>query len=309
MSNNKKRTRAHYIHRLSYSAQERLVGTFVLLAVGLLVWLLITSQKTHDLFEEEIILYGTMDTPQGINKETNVIVAGLQIGSVSDINIDDNNHMIVTMTIKKKYHKLIRTNSTAALQNFQFAQLGKTVIDISIGSPDLPVIKEGSTLAINETFNLVQLISRFEPTIMALNDSINKMDKILQVIEPEKITTFLVSFEEIINDLNAITHHISQGQGLAGNMVFDEKMQQDITVSTENLREITEKTISIIEQSEKLLTSIKAQVDEMPEITKKVKPLLDQADKTLKATQQIWPISGNIPKEKRRTLTSPELTE
>ncbi len=58
MKNNKQnnRSKAHYIHRLTYSAQEKLAGTFVLIAVGLLVWLLITSQKTQNLFEDEITL-------------------------------------------------------------------------------------------------------------------------------------------------------------------------------------------------------------------------------------------------------------
>ena len=309
MSNNSNRTRAHYIHRLSYSTQEKLAGSFVLIAIILLVWLLITSQKTQELFEEEVLLYGAMDTPQSINKDTNIIISGLNIGTISDINIDDNNHMIVTLSILKKYHKLIRTDSTAALLNFQFAQLGKSVIEISIGSPQLPVIKEGSTLIIEETFNLVNLVSQFEPVVIALQDSINKMDKILQVIDPPKVENSISNLESISNDLKVISRQIYQGKGLAGNVVFNKQMQHDVVSSTENLKEITEQTQVIIEQTKKLLKSIQLQVDELPEITKKVKPLLDQADKTIKATQQIWPISGNIPKENRQTLTSPEATE
>lgn len=308
MSNNN-RTRAHYIHRLSYSAQERLVGSFVLIAVAILVWLLITSQKTQDLFEEEVILYGTMDSPQAINKDTNIIISGLTIGTISDINIDDNNHMLVTMLILKKYQKLIRTDSTAALLNFQFAQLGKSVIEISIGSPQLPVIKEGSTLKIKETFNLVNLVSQFEPVVIALQNSINKMDKILQVIDPPKVENSISNLESISNDLKAISSQIYQGKGLAGNIVFNDQIQQDVTTSTENLKDITEQTQVIIEQTKKLLKSIQLQVNELPEITKKIKPLLDQADKTIKATQQIWPLSSNIPKENKQTLTSPEATE
>ncbi len=309
MSNKSNRTRAHYIHRLSYSTQEQLAGSFVLIAVVLLVWLLITSQKTHDLFEEEVILYGSMDSPQSINKDTNIIISGLTIGTISDINIDDNNHMLVTMLILKKYQKLIRTDSTAALLNFQFAQLGKSVIEISIGSPQLPVIKEGSTLKIKETFNLVSLVSQFEPVVIALQNSINKMDKILQVIDPPKVENSISNLESISNDLKAISSQIYQGKGLAGNIVFNDQIQQDVTTSTENLKDITEQTQVIIEQTKKLLKSIQLQVNELPEITKKIKPLLDQADKTIKATQQIWPLSSNIPKENKQTLTSPEATE
>jgi hypothetical protein len=50
-------------------------------------------------------------------------------------------------------------------------------------------------------------------------------------------------------------------------------------------------------------------VDEIPELTDRVKPLLDEADKTIKATQQVWPLSGNIQKDSKQTLTPPVLTE
>jgi hypothetical protein len=58
-----------------------------------------------------------------------------------------------------------------------------------------------------------------------------------------------------------------------------------------------------------LLKSLQQQVDEIPELTDKVKPLLDEADKTIKATQQIWPLSSSIQKDNREKLTPPRLTE
>lgn len=309
MKPNDKRTRAHYIHRLDYSAQERLAGTFVLLAVGLLVWLLITSQKTQNLFEDEIILYATMSSIQAVNKDTNVIISGLDIGSVSDINIDDENHVIITMSILKKYQKLIRTDSTAELLNFKFAMLGKSVIEISVGSPQLPVIEDGSTLVIKESFNLVKLVAKFEPVLVAMQDSIKQMNAILQAIDPEQVSTNVSNLESISSDLKVITRQIKQGKGLAGNAVFNKDMQDDVLVTTENIRILTERTKGIIEQTRILLIGIQQQVDQMPEITEKVKPLLDEAGKTIKASQQIWPLSSSMPKDNKQTLTSPEATE
>ena len=306
-SNN--RTRAHYIHRLSYSAQERVAGTFVLLAVGLLVWLLITSQKTQNLFEEEITLYATMSSIQAVNKDTNVIISGLDIGSVTDVNINDENHVIITMSILKKYQKLIRTDSTAELLNFKFALLGKSVIEISVGSPQLPVIEDGSTLTIKESFNLVKLVAKFEPVLGTLQDSIEKMNAILQAIDPEQVGTNVSNLATISNDLKVITHQIKQGKGLAGNAIFNDKMKDDIVVTTENLRYLTEHTKGILEQTRVLLIGIQEQVDQLPEITEKVKPLLDEADKTIKASQKIWPLSSSMPKDNKQTLTSPEATE
>ena len=309
MKPNDKRTRAHYIHRLDYSAQERLAGTFVLLAIGLLVWLLITSQKTQNLFEDEIILYATMSSIQAVNKDTNVIISGLDIGSVSDVNIDDENHVIITMSILKKYQKLIRTDSTAELLNFKFAMLGKSVIEISVGSPQLPVIEDGSTLVIKESFNLVKLVAKFEPVLVAMQDSIKQMNAILQAIDPEQVSTNVSNLESISGDLKVITRQIKQGKGLAGNAVFNKDMKDDVLVTTENLKLLTEETKGIIEQTRLLLISIQKQVNDIPELTEKIRPLLDDADKTIKATQQIWPLSSSMPKDNKQTLTSPEATE
>lgn len=306
---NQNRTRAHYIHRLSYSAQERLAGTFVLLAVGLLVWLLISSQKTQNLFEEEITLYATMSSIQAVNKDTNVIISGLDIGSVTDVNIDDENRVVITMSILKKYQKLIRTDSTAELLNFKFALIGKSVIEISVGSPQLPIIEDGSMLTIKESFNLVQLISKFEPVLGTLQDSITKMNEILQAIDPQMVGSNVSNLDSISSDLKAITRQVRQGQGAAGSAIFNEGMQDDVLSTAENIRILTEKTKDILEQTRALLISLQQQVDEMPELTEKVKPLLDEADKTIKASQKIWPLSSNIPEDNRQTLTTPEATE
>lgn len=303
------RARAHYVHRLSYSAQERLAGTFVLLAIALLVWLLITSQKTQNLFEDEITLYATMSSIQAVNKDTNVIISGLDIGTVTDVNIDDDNQVIITMSILKKYQKLIRTDSTAELLDYQFALLGKSVIEISVGSPQLPVITDGSTLVIKESFNLVQLVTKFEPVLVTLQESIKRMNEILQAIEPNRINANINNIESISSNLKAITQQIKEGNGAVGSIIYSDNMKNDVLGTTENLRILSEQTKSIIEQTEVLLISIQKQVDQLPEITEKVKPLLDEADKTIKATQQIWPLSSSIAKDNKQTLTTPEATE
>ena len=309
MQNQQKRTREHYIHRLSYTAQERIAGSFVLIAVGLLVWLLITSQKTQNIFEDQITLYGTMTDIQAVDTDTNVIISGLNVGTVSDVNIDDENHVVISMSILKKYQKLIRTDSVAELLNFKFALLGKSVIEISIGSPSLPVIEDGSTLVIKESLNLVKLLSRFEPTLVTIEQSISKIDAILEAIDPQQVNTSIDNLTVITDDLKAIASQVEQGKGLAGSVVYDEGLQDDVLGSTGNLLQITEQTMHLLAQTQALLKKVEAQVDEIPELTDKVKPLLDEADRTIRATQQIWPLSSSMPEQSTQTLTSPEATE
>jgi phospholipid/cholesterol/gamma-HCH transport system substrate-binding protein len=309
MDNQGKRTRAHYIHRLSYSAQERIVGTFVLVAVALLVWLLITSQKAQNIFEDEITLYGKMNQIQAVNEDTNVVISGLNVGSVTDVNIDDNNNAVITMSILKKYQKLIRTDSVAEVLNFKFALLGKSVIEISIGSPSLPVLKDGSTLEIQESLNLVKLISRVEPVLATIENTINNINDIVESIKPEKVRTNIDNLESISNYIKNISKQIAKGRGSIGNAVYNQQMAQDFNASVSNLRKITEDTKTVLVQTQKLLKDLQKQVNEIPEITARVKPLIDEADKTIRATQQVWPLSGNIPEDNRQTLIAPDASE
>lgn len=46
--------RIHYIHRLSYSVRERLVGVFVLVALAVVFGLIFINSRTSHLFEERI---------------------------------------------------------------------------------------------------------------------------------------------------------------------------------------------------------------------------------------------------------------
>jgi uncharacterized phage infection (PIP) family protein YhgE len=197
----------------------------------------------------------------------------------------------------------------AELLNFKFAMIGKSVIEFSVGSPNLPVIEDGSTITIKESLNLVKLVTKFEPVLIMLQDSIVRINEILQAIDPQQISRNVSNLEAISSDLKAISRQIQQGKGIAGSVIYDQQLQRDVASSTANLKTITEQTKAIIVQTSLLLNSLQQQVDEIPELTDKVKPLLDEADKTIKATQQIWPLSGNVTKHSRETLTPPALTE
>ncbi len=135
------------------------------------------------------------------------------------------------------------------------------------------------------------------------------MNEILQAIDPEQVGTNVSNLESISSDLKIITRQVKQGKGLAGNAIFNKDMKDDVLVTTENLKFLTEETKGIIEQTRLLLISIQKQVNDIPELTEKIRPLLDDADKTMKATQQIWPLSSSMPKDNKQTLTSPEATE
>lgn len=292
--------RTHYIHRISYTTQERLVGTFVLVAVFILIGLLLSSGKTKNLFEEYITIYGEMQTVQAINKDTEIIISGLNAGSVSSVDITDENKIILSMKILKKYHNLLRQDSVAKLISFNFAVVQKSVIEISTGSTDKPLLSDGSTLQITEAFNIEDLLNNIEPVFLALEDSILKMNTILSEIDPDKLGTTLDNMHAITTDIEEISNHMRAGKGLIGQSLYDEDFRNSITTTTKNMEQASVK-INL------LLNDIKQQVQNVPELLEKIGPLLNEADKTIKGAQNIWPLSSAVEKnQNKETLVPPE---
>lgn len=129
-----------------------------------------------------------------------------------------------------------------------------------------------------------------------------KTEEIIGKIDPNKIASSINNLEKITSNTDRIVQQIQSGKGVAGNIIYNNKLNQDIKTSTKNLTQITE-------QMKILLNTMQEQVYDIPELTSKIKPLLDEADKTIKATQKIWPISGAIRKDSKQSLTVPGAME
>jgi len=235
MQERRPQPRTHYIHRISYTTQERIVGTFVLVAMTILIGLLLSSGKTQNLFEDYITIYGELESVQAVNSDTEVTISGLPAGTVSSVDITDENKVVLTMQILKKYHNLLREDSEAKLSSFNFAMVQKSVIEISTGSSDKTRLKDGSTLAINEAFNIKDVIAKIEPIFMKLEDSIIKMNNILSAVNHEKLGVTLENINVLTTDLRDITEHLQAGNGLIGSALYGEKMETDVKSIASNM--------------------------------------------------------------------------
>jgi len=293
MNERRTKPRTHYIHRINYTTQERIVGTFVLVALGILIWLLISSGKTKNLFEDDFIIYGKLLSAKAVNVDTAITISGIAVGHVSSVDITEENTIILTMTMLRKYNNLLRTDSVATLTSFDLAIIGKASIEITAGSPDKPLMAPGSTIEIKESLSMKNLLDKVTPALTALEDSIKKVNAILSAVDTEKLKQTLDNINQLSIDVARIGTQISTGKGLVGSAIYEEKFERDVKSSTERLEEATERI-------DKLISTVNDQLE-------RTAPLIKEIDKTVKATQRVWPISSAIgEKEKTSTLTSPE---
>lgn len=297
----KPQQKSHYIHRTSYSFQEQIVGVFVLSALGLMLFLLFTLVKNQNLFEEYFTLYGRLNSAEGLSTETSVQVSGFKVGHVSAIEITDNNDILVTLRIYKKHHRLIRTDSVMRISSLSATVFGNSVIDISLGSPDKPLIKDGTTVQIQESISVDTVISEAAATLKIVTRMVDDVSGIIRAVHPENIESILrninattANVNRTTADMSAMTAHIREGKGPVGEVVYGEAAQQKIRNGLENLRYGTESLKQMMQQ----LNNDSRQV---PVILNNMNQLIDETQKTIEATQRIWPLSSAVKQPQNKT--------
>ena len=299
MKERRQQARKHYIHRISYTIQERIAGLFVIIAVSTLIWLLLSSGKKTTVFEESITLYGHIETAQGISNDTEIKISGLRAGTIQSIDIKQNNKIIVTMIIHSKFRELIHTDSTAKLTNPGIAVLGASIIHITSGTKTMPILEDGSTIIIDRIPSLVEALNELIPTFEQIHTSIKNINAILGEVNPKTIGYTFENVQEITASLRNITTQISSGDGTVGSVLYDNEIEDNTKAIVKNLLETTQ-------LMEDMVSMLNQQIANMPELVDKIGPLLNQADRTIKATQRIWPLSSAIGEDSgEEVLTSP----
>jgi phospholipid/cholesterol/gamma-HCH transport system substrate-binding protein len=319
----------HYIHRLSYTARERLVGAFVLAAIALVFLMLVFNKQTARLFEKKFVLHAYMHNAQGISTDTHVFVSGLDVGSVSGLELSPDNRIGVSMEILEKFHKLIRTDSAAELS--KLSVLGNSAIDIKAGSPDKPPIENDATIPLAEPLSMDQVMSQVTPVLEDVKTTLARIDQLSKSIDPHDVSQTLQNLNAVTANLKLITGQVSSGQGAAGKLIFDKDTAANTTAAVQALADTLKETRArlaeiqpllknanaassdmpaLVSQSRKLVTQLNTtmgtvnyQLQALPDVVTRTRQILDDTDATLEAIQNTWPISSSVAKKPNTTLT------
>jgi phospholipid/cholesterol/gamma-HCH transport system substrate-binding protein len=296
----------HYIHRISYSFQEKIVGVFVLSAVCVLIALLFSTIKSQNIFEEHFVIYGTLSSAEGLSKETIVQISGIEVGKVADIDITEENEIMLTMHIYKRYHRLLREDSKIKVSGLNAAIIGKSIIVITAGSYEKPLIGEGAMLQVQESHSIDDVIAKAKAILEVINNMIKNMSLTVEAIDPDDIKQTITSFKEMAVNIEKITRQVESGQGPVGAVLYDEKIVSHLQDGVLNMKQTTEELKNIAK-------TLSGDIKQVPEVIKNIDSVIRQTEqtiqttqKTIQATQRIWPISSAMPaKDASKKIISP----
>lgn len=284
---------AHYVNQMNYSTQERLAGLFVLGALAIITVLLLLSSQNMKLLQGRIEFVALMSNPVGVSTDTRVHISGIEAGSVERITLMPDNRFRIELSVYKDFRNLVRADSTASIS--KLALIGDSVIVVSPGSPQQPLLTEGSMIQVQETMSFDEIIGQLNPMLDKINFSIDRIASVLRALPEDAVRSTL-------EDTAAVASQLRQGQGAAGALLYDEGLRNDLAASIRSLQETLGITSQIARDSRNIMTQLREtsdilhqQMQLVPEITLKTQDLIDETSKTVDAISRTWPISANMP--------------
>lgn len=320
-----KQANIHYIHSLSQSVREQLVGAFFIIALLIIGSLIIAKTYSAKMFDETITYHAYMQNAQGISTETLVNVSGIEVGKVSTIDIAADNKIHIQFFIYKSFEQLIRTDSTGELSKLSL--VGNSIIIISAGSPTLPLLANGSTLIIEEPITTNDLIEGIKPVINDLESTMSNLAKIIAVIEPAAVAETSQRLNNILQNIEHITQYVSSGQGMLGKAIYDPQQAKNITnalkkfnttlVNIEQrvndteplIKDLTQLSIesrAMILELRSSLYKVDKELAHLPEIVNDTQILIKSTQETVGGAQKIWPLSSTIKQPSTKLLLKDE---
>ena len=215
------------------SRLETKVGLFVFLGLALLAALLIYFSKGTSLFHGTYELRLHAGNVGGLKQRAGVLLAGVQVGSVSDIKLADDGKS-VTILLKVYKESKIYHDARFVIESANF--LGDQYVSIIPTENKDRLLANGDEVNCQEPFNLQEVarsasgfIKRIDDTARKLDDSVTDLRRV--VLNENTLTNFSVAANnmrtfteqamETVNDINAIiATNGSQASLAVSNVVF-----------------------------------------------------------------------------------------
>jgi len=251
------------------SRLEIKVGGFVLIGLVLVAVVLIQFSKGTSLFRGTYELRLHAVNVGGIKPRAGVLLAGVEVGSVSEIKLADDGKSV---TMRLKIYKNFPSYHDARFVIEQAGFLGDQFVSVIPTANSLPLLENGADVPCQEPFNLQEVarstagfVQRIDETAKKLDDSVGTLQRV--VLNEQTLTNFAIAinnsrtFSEqalgTVNDINTLVATNAGQINLAvSNAVFFSQELTGLAGSANNLLATNGAEISVAVKNVEASTEI-----------------------------------------------------
>jgi phospholipid/cholesterol/gamma-HCH transport system substrate-binding protein len=329
------RTRVHYIHSLSYSARERLVGMFVLGALIILLAMVAVSKDLAQAFERNVQYNLFIQNATGITEDTKIFVAGFEAGSVDSFEVTDDARVRIVINVREESTEAIRFDSEAWIEALN--PLQAPTIQVSQGSPSEPPLPPEANIPVVDRVDFQETMANLMGAVRNLNAMLDRVNTLTSTIEPDDVGAIASNLAATTDNLAILSARVVAGEGSVGRVLFDEDFEQQLVDAMDALNAtlqatrdrmqqldsvfsaaealtdqtsdalgglpaLMEQTTTLIGELNETMGTVNSEMDAFPDLVLRTRLLMDQMDETLVAIQNTWPISESLPEPEEEEL-------
>lgn len=197
------------------------VGVFVLGLLILFVLFVLTIGGQRRIFERRYPLHAFFSTIEGLNEGAPVRLAGASVGTVNAIRFDRDlasKKIKVTVSLDSGIRDRIREDSVASIATIGL--VGDKVLELTVGSPDKPIVPPDGVLASIDPPDYARLLERgnqIVENVVKISDALN------QLLGGGAGAASRQDLAASIGSLRRILEEIERGDGLLHALLYDPK--------------------------------------------------------------------------------------
>jgi phospholipid/cholesterol/gamma-HCH transport system substrate-binding protein len=238
--------------------RELRVGLLVVVAVGVLIFLILNASGDISPFSQKLHLKARFSNGDGLRRGSEVRLAGVRIGKVDDVRLlppSDNPRDKVEASFSidseidgRPATDLIRRDSKALLASPSILGAEK-VINLTPGTALGEHVQDGDLIPPGDESGTVQALTTSGTQLMdQLNDLSKQFTEISGKINQGQGTigrfvndeAFYNNLNSTVRDVNEVVRQIQSGRGSAGQFVNDPALYNNLTEVSRSLQEIAD---------------------------------------------------------------------
>ncbi len=229
---------------------EKKVGVFILVGTVLLLAALLVLGGKQSIFSSVNHYISHSNKVDGLVGGAKVTLGGLQIGTVSKVELDEKTRDIkISYAVEKKYAEWIRKDSS--IEIVTQGVLGDKYLSVIAGDPSQPIIEDGGeipqgmsrdfSMLVNSSEKLMEKLTVTAENFNQILNTFNKGNRSEQIFQglaatsknlgeiTGKINSEVnqMKFKSAINHLDSILEKVDHGQGTLGAFINDPALYDD----------------------------------------------------------------------------------
>lgn len=224
------------------------LGMFVIVGLILFTVTIYFVGKQQNLFGSTFHLKSKFKTVSGLKVGNNVRFSGINVGTISEIQLVNDSSVVVVLVIEEDVQKYIKTDAMASIGSDGL--MGDKVLTISPGTSSNQVIKDNAFIESKSPLEMEDLMKSVKTSVdnaglitaqlaeftYKMNNGDGTLSKLMNDREfANSLKKTLLNLEASTKEFSAFSASMNNGKGILSKVVSDERLSIKLDSTMTNL--------------------------------------------------------------------------